>query len=180
MIAFLNTAGGALIFGVSDTALVEGMVLSEKQKDKVKLVLDNSIRNYKITPIPQAFTHYRFEFINASNDASRCLLVLEVQKSQYFHYAIVHSNFKSWERLNASNMSLNEQPHVFVKRISELRNVLEKNHVDVENLPNGFITLAFCDEEVVVNEQVLQQQKGCQHHKIYRFDLWCQMDRRGR
>jgi len=120
----------------------------------------------------------RFEFIDAVNDRTRCVLVLEVQKSMHFHYAIIHNNLKSWERLNASNMSLNEQPQVFVKRITELRNELEKMHV--EKLPSGFIRLAFCDEEIVVNEQILQKQPDACHKKIFRFDLWCQLDRRGR
>ncbi|KAL9641724.1 hypothetical protein ABK040_007401 [Willaertia magna] len=122
LIAFLNSNGGALIFGVRDDGIVMGMRLSEKQRDKIRLLLDNCIRNFQITPIPSIGVQFKMEFKKTENYNNLWILILEVKKSEYFHYAHIRNHLKSWERLNASNFCLCDRPQRFVERLRELRN----------------------------------------------------------
>ncbi|KAG2394077.1 hypothetical protein C9374_003841 [Naegleria lovaniensis] len=125
LLAFLNSNGGALVFGVRDDGVVFGMKLSEKQRDKIRLLFDNCIRNFQITPTPRVGIHYRLEFKKATNFPNLWILILEVKKSECFHYAHIRSHLKSWERLSASNLCLCDRPQRFVERLRELRNTPE-------------------------------------------------------
>nr|CAG4711007.1 unnamed protein product [Naegleria fowleri] len=125
LLAFLNSNGGALIFGVNDNGVVMGMKLSEKQRDKIRLLFDNCIRNFQITPTPRVGIHYRLEFKKTTNFPNLWILILEVKKSECFHYAHIRSHLKSWERLSASNLCLCDRPQRFVERLRELRSTAE-------------------------------------------------------
>lgn len=178
LIAFLNTNGGALIFGVADDGKVQAMDLPEKQRDKIKLVLDSCIRNFQITPVPKANTDYKIEFVRTVNNPERFVIVLEVKQSRFFHFAHIRKALASWERLNASNFYLCDRPQRFIERIRELRDEELKLGEEFGTIMDGYLTLLFCDREVFVSERVCMR---CgQDKKIFRYEQWCALDGKGR
>ncbi|EFC37942.1 predicted protein [Naegleria gruberi] len=208
LIAYLNSNGGALIFGVRDDGVVMGMKLSEKQRDKIRLMFDNCIRNFQITPAPRVAIHYRLEFKKTTNVPSLWIMILEVKKSDFFHYAHIRSHLKSWERLSASNFCLCDRPQRFVERLRELRSTQEyqnaviqiptmsrRNSISSNNLQqqatanktgntspkrmiDGYFTLVFSDTQLTVCETVLA--RAGFDKRIYRLESYCGMDEQGR
>ncbi len=207
LIAFLNSNGGCLLFGVSDDSIVVGMKLTDKQRDKIRLVFDNCIRNFSVTPQPVTGVDYRLEFlpvipkalkdrVNELTDAefnklatSKVVLALEVRKSKLFHYAHISKQLKSWERLNASNVCLNEHPFRFVKRLQELKSgnrfydcAFEDHQQNIvlneDEIAERYITLLFSDIVLYCSEKIMAS-RGL-NTRMYRLEEWSILDDKGR
>lgn len=68
--AFLNSSGGALMFGVDDSGNVQGTPMSHKQEDDVRIAIDQIIKKFDPPVLPQMYSISFISVYNQTHGAS--------------------------------------------------------------------------------------------------------------
>lgn len=100
--AFLNEMGGYMVFGITDNLFINGLNITNKEKDKILLDIDSVYHNKSIVyndslePIDTYLIKTRF--VNIHNN--KCLLIIAIYPT--YKLCLVNG-ITIYRRLNASN-----------------------------------------------------------------------------
>eukprot|EP00727_Mastigamoeba_balamuthi_P001914 m51a1_g1172 putative nb-arc domain containing protein (661) ;mRNA; r:375694-377922 len=145
--AFLNTNGGCILHGVDDSGRVAGLALDRKQRDHLRLRIDNALTNFKPQVDPD-LVDVRFvpvfESEEAAGDEERrldpCGFVVEVAalrgRAPVYFTASRGKGAKAFVRMSGSTVEMSEE--VFEERKS-LGRVVERRAATAETAARAAI-----------------------------------------